>query len=76
MTEITIPIKDNLAHALGVEYLKKYFSKQVEFLELQQLADKIGNAMRKVNINWDEEFDKARQLAWKEYKSKLSGKKC
>lgn len=75
MTEITIPIKDNLAQALGIEYLRKYFSKQVELLELQQLADKIGKTMQKVNINWDEEFDKARQLAWKEYKSKLSGKK-
>ena len=75
MTEITIPIKENLAQSLGIEYLRKYFSKQVELLELQQLAEKIGKTMRKVNINWDEEFDKARQLAWKEYKSKLPGKK-
>ena len=75
MTEITIPIKDKLAHALGIEYLRKYFSRQVELLELQQLADKIGKSMRNADVNWDAEFDKARQLAWKEYKSKLSGKK-
>ena len=75
MTKISIPIKDNLAQALGIEYLKKYFSRQMELLELQQVADKIGKTIQKVNINWDKEFDKARQLAWKEYKSKLSGKK-
>ena len=75
MTEIKIAIKDSLAQSLGVEYLQKYFSKQIELLELQQIADKIGKAMRKTKINWEEELEKARAHAWKEYKATLSKNK-
>ncbi len=67
MTTIEIDIPDDLAQTIGAQSIKAYVQKHLELLKMQMLADKIGSAIEKSGIDWEEALEKARVEAWEEY---------
>ncbi|MGE5344022.1 MAG: hypothetical protein ACM3SY_21325 [Candidatus Omnitrophota bacterium] len=68
MTEITLNLKDEIVKEYGEIFLKKYLEKQMEYLGLSHLMDKIEEQIKASDMDYDEELEKVRATAWKEYK--------
>lgn len=72
---IQIDINDNVLRQLGEERLRQMIQDKVHAEELRLAADGIRQGMDQATtqgVNWDTEFEKARQEAWEEYKQKRS----
>lgn len=67
MTTIEIDVSDDLVQAIGTQSIKAYFQKHLELLKMQVLADKLGSAIEKSGLDWEEALEKARDEAWEEY---------
>lgn len=70
MTTIQVEIKDDLATALGLEAIQKHFQKEMEFLEIELLAKKMNDSIKKSGIDWEMELENARKEAFEEYQNK------
>jgi hypothetical protein len=70
--EISIKINDSLLSDFGVMYIKEFLQKQVELKELQISANRVTKYLQdEKKTKWEEEFEKAKQEAWDEYKYKF-----
>jgi len=68
--QITLDIKETVLKDFGLFQIQNFFQKQLQLLELQLLADKIGSKLSETkDIDWENEFDMARTEAWNEYKT-------
>ncbi|RLD50804.1 MAG: hypothetical protein DRJ05_19165 [Bacteroidetes bacterium] len=67
--EISINVNDRLLSDFGVIYIKGFLQKQLELQELQLSANRITKHLQaSKNIDWEIEFETARQQAWEEHK--------
>ncbi len=70
--EISIKVNDGLLLDFGVIYIQEYLQKQIELKELQISANRITKYIQnEKEINWEDEFNEAKQEAWDEYKNKF-----
>ncbi len=72
MAIIQVEIDDALAQAVGIRAVEDFIDRQLSFLRLRHLGERISEAIRKSGIDHDTEVDAARQEAWREYKEKHS----
>ena len=68
MTEITLKLKDEIVKAYGEMFVKNFFEKQMEHLNLLQAMDKIEEEIKAADIDYKKELESVREDAWKEYK--------
>ena len=58
-------------HRLGIERVKQLIQRKIDFEEFRLAAEQIRQAMDEAtDVNWEVEFEQARQQAWDEYKQK------
>jgi len=68
--QITLDIKENTIKDFGLYQIRSFFEKQLQLLELQLQAKKISEALsQSKSVDWESEFEKAREDAWVEYKT-------
>ena len=70
--KISINVNDNLLSDFGVIYIQEFLQKQLELRELQLSANRITKYLQaSKNVDWENEFETARQEAWDEHKHKF-----
>ncbi len=70
--QINITVNECLLSDFGLIYIQEFLQKQLELRELQLSANRITKFLQsKENVNWEDEFDIAREDAWNEYKHKF-----
>ena len=70
--EISINVKDSLLSDFGVIHIQEFLRKQLQLYELQLSANKITKHLKNSkNVDWNKEFDNAKQKAWEEYNDKF-----
>ena len=72
---IQIDVNDNVLRQLGEERLRQMIQDKVHAEEFRLAADGIKQAMdiaANQGVDWNAEFERAREDAWKEYKQKRS----
>ncbi|HBX50244.1 MAG: hypothetical protein A2275_13435 [Bacteroidetes bacterium RIFOXYA12_FULL_35_11] len=71
MTTIQISVQDDLIHFLGLEKIKKIMEDELFYQRFRLMESEIQSAMTNAkNVEWDKEFEKVREEAYKEYISK------
>ncbi|MGE5343212.1 MAG: hypothetical protein ACM3SY_17205 [Candidatus Omnitrophota bacterium] len=68
MTEITLNLKDDIVKKYGEIFLKKFLEKQMEYLGLSHLMDRIEEQIQDSRMDYDKELEQVRESAWQEYK--------
>jgi hypothetical protein len=68
MTEITLSVKDEVIKEYGTLFIKDFFEKQLENLNLLRQMDKIKKHILSSNMDYEKELENVRQKAWDEYK--------
>ncbi|MBO0932847.1 hypothetical protein [Fibrella aquatilis] len=70
---IQIDVNDDVLRQLGEERLRQMIQDKVHAEEFRLAADSIKQDMdiaANQGVDWNNEFDRARQDAWEEYKQK------
>lgn len=71
MATIQIQVKDSVLQRLGAERLQQLINDTINAEEFRLAGEHVHAAMAEaaeLGIDWDTEFDQARQQAWEEYK--------
>jgi hypothetical protein len=69
MTVMQVEIEDQLIQEVGAETIKTFMERQLAFLRLQYLGQKISTALQQAGVEQKSEIEAARQEAWEEYKT-------
>ena len=70
--EITVNVKENMLSDFGLIHIQEFLQRQLQLYELQISANRITNYLKEnKTVNWEAEFDNARQSAWNEYQHKF-----
>ena len=69
MKNLTIMVDDELVSQTSITLLENYLQEQLEFLRLQSLSRTMQKAIEDEDLNLEQELKKAKENAWKEYKS-------
>lgn len=73
--EILFDIKDSSIKNFGIVHIQKFLDKQLHLYELQVAANKLTKAIQNSpDVNWENEFEQARQKAWDEFNGKFLDK--
>jgi len=67
MKTISVDISDELVSYYGNEQIRKLIQDELEYLRFKLLEEKIQKSMQATNVDWDKEFEKAREETFKEY---------
>lgn len=71
MTTIQLQIEDDLVQQLGLGAVQQLLEEELVYQRVKLLENKIQTAMHKaVGVNWQQEFEEARQQAYEEYRQK------
>ena len=70
MTVLEFEIEDQLVQNMGLHMIKNFLSRQIAFLKVTYLGEKISQVIEHSGIDHDKEVEEARQEAWQEYKTK------
>jgi len=70
MTVLQFEIEDQLAQNLGIQMIKNYLDRQLTFLKVLYLGEKVSKIIQQSGIDHAKELEEARQEAWEEYKAK------
>lgn len=71
MTTIQIQVQDDVVQRLGIERIKQLVQRKLDAEEFRLAAEHIEQAMdTATDVDWDAEFEQARQQTWDEYKQK------
>ncbi|MFD2573594.1 hypothetical protein ACFSUS_23345 [Spirosoma soli] len=71
MTTIQLDIQDDLIHELGLGAVRQLLEEELAYQRFKLLEGRIQEAMHQAeNINWEDEFEQARQQAFDEYLQK------
>lgn len=68
MTEITLQLQDEVVKDYGIQFLKSFLEKQMEYLSLSRAMDKIEAQVKAAGLKYDAELESIREDAWKDYK--------
>jgi hypothetical protein len=55
---------------MGLQHIKNFLSRQLAFLKVTYLGEKISQVIQHSEIDHDKEVEEARPEAWQEYKTK------
>jgi len=70
MTTVQIDIQDDLINLFGVQALKQFIEDELAYQRFLLLENEIQNELnRNKDVEWEDEFEAARQQAFEEYKS-------
>jgi hypothetical protein len=67
---IQIDIKDDLLRKLGQERLQHLIQEKIKAEETRFAAHQIRQSLEEAAVDWDADFEQARQETWDEYKQK------
>ena len=71
MTTIQLQIQDDLVQQLGLGAVKKKLDDELTYQRFKLLESRIVSAMNDAtDVDWKDEFDKARQKAYEEHPQK------
>lgn len=77
MITVEIPVEDDLIKKLGEKQVEKLLLDELEYQRFKLLEDEIQKAMKEAKgVDWEAEFEKARQQAydaWIERREKRNG---
>ena len=70
---IEIEVKDGFLQQLGIERAREILQNRMDAEEFRLAATRIHQAMdeaAKEGVDWETEFEQARQQSWEEYQNK------
>ena len=68
--EILFNLKESSIKNFGIVHIQNFLENQLHLYELQIAANRLTKALQETpNVNWEDEFEQARQKAWDEYDS-------
>ena len=71
MTTIQLQIQDDFIQQLGVGAVKQLLEEELTYQRFKLIENRIHSAMHEArDVNWEEEFENARQKAYEEYRQK------
>ena len=71
MTVIQLEIQDDLIQQLGLGAVRQVLEEELTYQRFKLIENRIQSAMREAqDVNWEEEFESARQKAYDEYQQK------
>ncbi len=71
MTTIQLQIEDDLVQQLGLGAVKQLLEAELVYQRVRLLENRIQTAMHEAaDVNWQQEFEEARQQAYEEYRQK------
>ncbi|QJW89180.1 hypothetical protein HNV11_07130 [Spirosoma taeanense] len=71
MTTIQLQVQDDLIQELGLGAVKRLLEEELDYQRFKLLESRIQTAMHEAEgVDWTEEFENARQQAYKEYQQK------
>jgi len=71
MKTIKVSIDDKIINKLGLQAIKEYLRKEIEYLYFKEIAEDIRKKIDQSGIDNDKELEEAREKAWNEYKEKF-----
>jgi len=71
MATIQLEIQDDLIQQLGLGAVKQLLEDELRYQRFKSLENRIQTAMHEaVDVNWEQEFETAREQAYEEYRQK------
>lgn len=70
MPVLEFEIEDQLVQNMGLQHIKNFLNRQLAFLRVSYLGEKISQVIQSSGIDHAKEVEAARQEAWQEYKTK------
>ena len=70
MSVIQLDIDDILVQTIGLQTIQAFMERQLSYLRVQYLGDKITQAIQQSGFEHTKEVEDARLEAWEEYKAK------
>jgi len=70
MPVLEFEIEDQLVQNMGLQHIKNFLNRQITFLKVTYLGEKIAQVIQSSGIDHAKEVEEARQEAWQEYKTK------
>ena len=70
MSVIQLDIDDILVQTIGLQTIQAFMERQLSYLRVQYLGDKIAQAIQQSGFEHTKEVEDARLEAWEEYKAK------
>ncbi|CCH54565.1 hypothetical protein BN8_03747 [Fibrisoma limi BUZ 3] len=71
MATIQVQIQDDLVQRFGVEAIKRMIDDELAYQRFRLLEEGVQAALQQAEgVNWDKEFEEARQKAFDEYRKK------
>lgn len=67
MTEVKVPVEDDLLATMGQEQVEKFLREMVEQLHLKAAAQDALNSLEEVDLASDPRWKQARENAWRKY---------
>ncbi len=71
MPVLEFEIEDQLVQHMGLRHIKHFLERQIAFLKVSILGEKIAQAIQSSGIDHAKEVEEARREAWQEYKTKI-----
>lgn len=71
MATIQLHVQDDLIQQLGVDAVQQLLQEELIYQRLKLIESRIQSTMHDArDVNWEEEFENARQQAYEEYRQK------
>lgn len=70
MPVLEFEIEDQLVQNMGLQHIKNFLSRQIAYLKVTYLGEKISQVIQHSGIDHYKEVEEARQEAWQEFKTK------
>lgn len=71
MTTIQVKIQDDLVQQLGLRAVEQLLEEELVYQRFKLLENRIQSVMHETeNVDWEDEFERARQQAYEEYRQK------
>jgi hypothetical protein len=71
MATIQLHVQDDLIQQLGIGAVKQLLEEELTYQRFRLIENRIQSAMHEAqDVNWEEEFENARQKAYEEYRQK------
>ena len=67
MTEVKVPVEDDLLATMGQEQVEKFLREMVEQLHLKAAAQDALNSLEEVDLTSDPRWKQARENTWRKY---------
>jgi hypothetical protein len=69
MKTIELEIPDDIIEKLGYKAIKDLLTEQLTYQKFKILEEELQKSMLESDVNWSEEFERAKKEAYEEYKT-------